>query len=120
MSVKLLTEHHSEFLCLKGGCTGSMESTLVKMHIVGNHMTWQFVFQEKREKKEKKKYITVDPNLLLSFIYFDQNHTGYLLDKDAEEILHAIGLSQSRAQVCYLTVQPLNITNITQQMPCLL
>ena len=67
-------------------------------------MSLLFVFQEKREKKEKKKYITVDPNLLLSFIYFDQNHTGYLLDKDAEEILHAIGLSQSRAQVCYLTV----------------
>ena len=34
MSVKLLTEHHLEFLSLKGGCTGSSESTL----IVGNHM----------------------------------------------------------------------------------
>ena len=31
MSVKLLTEHHSEFLSSKGGCTGSSESTLVKM-----------------------------------------------------------------------------------------
>ena len=31
MSVKLLTEHHFEFLSLKGGCTGSSESTLVKM-----------------------------------------------------------------------------------------
>ena len=30
-SVKLLTEHHLEFLSLKGGCTGSSESTLVKM-----------------------------------------------------------------------------------------
>ena len=27
MSVKLLTEHHLEFLTLKGGCTGSSEST---------------------------------------------------------------------------------------------
>ena len=27
----LLTEHHKEFLSLKGGCTGSSESTLVKM-----------------------------------------------------------------------------------------
>ena len=27
----LLTEHHLEFLSLKGGCTGSSESTLVKM-----------------------------------------------------------------------------------------
>ena len=29
-SVKLLTEHHLEFLSLKGGCAGSSESTLVK------------------------------------------------------------------------------------------
>ena len=31
MIVKLLTEHHLEFLSLKGCCTGSSESTLVKM-----------------------------------------------------------------------------------------
>ena len=31
MTVKLLTEHHLEFLSLKGGCRGSSESTLVKM-----------------------------------------------------------------------------------------
>ena len=31
MIVKLLTEHHLEFLSLKGGCTGSSESPLVKM-----------------------------------------------------------------------------------------
>ena len=40
MIVKLLNEHHLEFLSLTGGCTGSSESTLVKMrHIVGNHMS---------------------------------------------------------------------------------
>ena len=38
MIVKLLTEHQFEFLSLKCGCTGSSESTLVKMHIVGNLM----------------------------------------------------------------------------------
>ena len=31
MIVKLLTERYLEFLSLKGGCTGSSESTLVKM-----------------------------------------------------------------------------------------
>ena len=31
MTIKLLTEHHLEFLSLKGGCTGPSESTLVKM-----------------------------------------------------------------------------------------
>ena len=35
--VKLLTLHHLECLSLKGCC--SSESTLVKMHIVGNHMS---------------------------------------------------------------------------------
>ena len=31
MIVKLLTEHDLEFLNLKRGCTGSSESTLIKM-----------------------------------------------------------------------------------------
>ena len=31
MTVKLLSEHHLEFLSLKGGCTGSSEYTLVKL-----------------------------------------------------------------------------------------
>ena len=34
MTVKLLTEHHLEFLSLKGVFTG-----LSKCHIVGNHMS---------------------------------------------------------------------------------
>ena len=42
MSVKLLTEHHLEFLSLKGGCTGSSESTLVKMpHCWKSHVMAQ-------------------------------------------------------------------------------
>ena len=31
MIVKLLTEHHFEFVSFRGGCRGSSESTLVKM-----------------------------------------------------------------------------------------
>ena len=31
MILKLLTQHHLEFLSLKGGCRGSSESTLVRM-----------------------------------------------------------------------------------------
>ena len=44
MNVKLLTEHHLEFLSLKGGCIGSSESTLVKMphcwksHAMAHHI----------------------------------------------------------------------------------
>ena len=40
MSVKLLTEHHLDFISLKGGCTGSSEYTLVKMpHCWKSHVT---------------------------------------------------------------------------------
>ena len=36
----LLTEHHLEFLCLKGGRTGSSESTQVNMpHCLKSHVT---------------------------------------------------------------------------------
>ena len=35
MIVKFLTEHHLEFLSLKGGYTGWSESTLVKMPYFG-------------------------------------------------------------------------------------
>ena len=45
MIVKLLTEHHLEFLSLKGGCTGLSESTHVKMpHCWKSHATAHFSF----------------------------------------------------------------------------
>ena len=43
MFVKLLTEHHLEFLSFKGGCIGSSESTHVKMpHCWKSHVTAHF------------------------------------------------------------------------------
>ena len=40
MIVRLLTEHHLEFLSLKGGCRGSSESTHVKIpHCWKSHAT---------------------------------------------------------------------------------
>ena len=45
MNIKLLTEHDVEFQSLKGGCTDSSESTLVKMpHCWKLHVTAQFTF----------------------------------------------------------------------------
>ena len=45
MSDKLLSEHYLEFLSIKGGCTGSFESTLVKMsHCWKSHVTAQMVY----------------------------------------------------------------------------
>ena len=46
MTVKLLTEYHLEFLSLKGGCTCSSESTLVKMpHCWKSHAAPRLDFQ---------------------------------------------------------------------------
>ena len=43
MTVKLLTEHHLEFLSLKRGCTGSSESTLVKIpHCWKSHVATHY------------------------------------------------------------------------------
>ena len=43
MIVKLLIEHHLQFLSLKGGCRGSSESTLVKMpHCWKSHVVAHF------------------------------------------------------------------------------
>ena len=40
MNLRLLAEHHLEFLSLKGGCTGLSESTLVKIpHCWKSHAT---------------------------------------------------------------------------------
>ena len=45
MIVKLLTEHHLEFLSLKGGFRGSSESTHVKMpHCWKSHSLAHFSF----------------------------------------------------------------------------
>ena len=45
MSVKLLTGHHFKFPSIKGGCTGSSESTLVKIpHCWQSHNTAHIVF----------------------------------------------------------------------------
>ncbi|XP_014403657.1 PREDICTED: cell division cycle and apoptosis regulator protein 1 isoform X2 [Myotis brandtii] len=53
----------------------------------------------KDKEKEKTQMITVNRDLLMAFVYFDQSHCGYLLEKDLEEILYTLGLHLSRAQV---------------------
>ena len=65
MNVKLLTEHRLEFVGLKGGYTGSSESTLVKMHCVAAQFMvyWlladaydtlgTFISQRKRKNSDK-------------------------------------------------------------------
>ena len=40
MIVKLLTEHHMEFLSLKEAAEARLSRHLSKCHIVGTHMHW--------------------------------------------------------------------------------
>ena len=55
MIVELLTEHHLEFLSLKGGCGCSSESTHVKMpHCWKSYATAQFVLQGRPFREDKK------------------------------------------------------------------
>ncbi|XP_033004878.1 cell division cycle and apoptosis regulator protein 1 isoform X2 [Lacerta agilis] len=53
----------------------------------------------KDKERDKTQMITVNRDLLMAFVYFDQCHCGYLLEKDLEEILYTLGLHLSRAQV---------------------
>ncbi|XP_076450064.1 cell division cycle and apoptosis regulator protein 1-like isoform X2 [Babylonia areolata] len=54
---------------------------------------------KKDGKRDKVKLETVDPALLLACVYYDQNHCGYVLERDLEDIIFSLGLDLSRAQV---------------------
>ena len=76
MIVKLLTEHHLEFLSAKGGCTGSYESIFVKMsncwksHAAA-HILISVVFQDLlaycdrlQEQKADKDYVQMEVDVV--------------------------------------------------------
>ena len=68
MTVKLPTEHQLEFLSLTGGCTGSSESTLVKMpHCWKSHVTAQFIFSNLGRWLPQSYLRQIISNLLSSF-----------------------------------------------------
>ena len=57
MTVKLLTEHHLEFLTLKGGCTGLSESFHVKMpHCWKSRAAAQYVKKGIKDVKRQTKF----------------------------------------------------------------
>ena len=56
MIVKLLTEHHLELLSLKVGCTGSSESTHVKMpHFWKSHVAAHLILMMAAEKSQENQ-----------------------------------------------------------------
>ena len=57
MMVKLLTEHHLEFLSLTGVCGGSAESTLDKMSNCWKSQSMAHIIQIAEEVKEKDEKV---------------------------------------------------------------
>lgn len=57
------------------------------------------VVEKAVEKVERIKYFTAFPDLLLSFVYFDQTNCGYMFEKDIEDLFYTLGLNLSRSQV---------------------
>ena len=56
MSVKLLAEHRLHFQSLKGGCTGSSESTLVKIpHCWKSHVVAHTLLPAKGDEFEVER-----------------------------------------------------------------
>lgn len=49
------------------------------------------------KRRESKKLVTVDPDLLLSFVYFDQTQCGYIFSNHLEELFYSLGLRLSRS-----------------------
>ena len=84
MSVKLLTEQYFKFLSLKGGCTGSSESTLVKMpHCWKSHVAahilyiknFSLISKQGRNAAEKGDYFSqVSPSLSSAIVSMEANN----------------------------------------------
>ena len=81
MIVKLMTEHHLEFLSLKGGCTGSSQSILVKIpHCWKSHVTTNFIWGQKEKNVRKFRIFTTHyiSNILRKHVfraYYRQDST---------------------------------------------
>ena len=78
VTCKQLTEHNLEILLLKGGCTSSSESTLVKMsHCWKSHVAAQISSQRQKDTQADlplriSKYDFLDDlsSVVLSFLSF--------------------------------------------------
>ena len=70
MTVKLLTEHHLEFLSLKGGCTGSSESTLVKMsHCLKSHVTAHILYKIVNREEPMRSHVFYTVVLFINMLF---------------------------------------------------
>ena len=77
MIIKLLTEHHLEFLSLKGGCRGSSESTLVKMSHCWKSHALTHIILTLQECAEKVKNHLPDQDFK-AMIYMLRKFLGFM------------------------------------------
>ena len=81
MNVKLLTEYHLEFLCLKEGCSCSSESTLVKIpHCWKSHVAAHIMLSNglqaktsEYEKEMPRSKTTDQPIFTFSKLSFNES-----------------------------------------------
>ena len=104
MIVKLLPEHHLEFLSLKGGCRGSFESTLVKMSNCWKSHATAHVSMPLRMSIASLTGILVGPKVLsvasqtvlLHILGSQGSHTFLQID---HEVISKVILTPSAAQL---------------------
>jgi hypothetical protein len=72
-----------------------MSCVIRSIHLLTTLSTYKnnlfYKFQAKKSKKEEKKMVTVDKELLLAASYFDLGHCGYFEPKDLVKILFNLG-----------------------------
>ena len=146
MGVKLLTEHRLEFVSLKGDCTGSSESALVKMpHCWKSHVAAQFMsrcvryagyIHISKKRKNSDKYhkssfscmqcaVSCSSSLKL-FCFFMQTH-----EKETQlgnYVLLLSPLSCAKATACYSSLKTTTVRglivgffdnkHVRQPLPC--
>ena len=87
MTVKLLTEHDLELLSLKGGCTGSSESALVKMpHCWKSHVVAHLCFR-RHFLSDFKQYGMCDQQSLRSACAYAQSDQSLCLSLEYSMIV---------------------------------
>lgn len=50
------------------------------------------------KSRETKKMVTVEPDLLLAFVYFDRGHCGYIFNNHLDDLLQSMGLLLTRRE----------------------
>ena len=80
MNIEPLTKHHLEFLCLRGGYTGSSESTLVKMpycwksRVAAHLCLKEDFFSEKKKTTNHKIFFSQDKSINSNVLMFWKAH----------------------------------------------